>query len=266
MKKWAIIILSFLGVLGITSLAIYHINKYAYANKLHQTPRKSGKDSILTIAIIGDSWASVKVMDTLIHNTLLTKNISSKTISSGEGGATTKQVYQNLFKDSLEGGSSRFVLEAKPEYCIILAGINDSALQYGGHFYSYHVRLIIKTLLEHKIKPVVISLPEFGIRETTKNLGFVSRVRNRISSIINDDGATDEIKSYRETLLNDLQQEDLIKKIIYIDFDEIAKNYYSQPELYSDPSHLSRLGNAKLSAVVVREISKHWTLVYSETK
>ena len=257
MNKIALVVFSIFVVSVIALLTYYHINKYAYSKELRHTPQYHEQDSILTIAIIGDSWVNGNVMDSLLYKTLLDKNVKSKTISSGEGGATSKQVYQNLFKDSLDVVSSKFILNAKPDYCIVLVGVNDSALQYGGHFYSYHLRLIIKTLLEQNIKPVILSLPEFGIRETTKNLRFVSKIRNKISSIINNDKATDEIKDYRETFLNEFKQEGLSHKIIYVNFDKVTKDYYSNPELYSNSSHLSQIGNQKLVSVLADAIMKH---------
>lgn len=111
--------------------------------------------TLTTIGIIGDSWVAGGKLDSLLHIGLLDKGFKNKILSSGHSGAKSKLIYQNLFDEKGNEHSSKFLIENRPDYCIVIAGVNDAASQIGGHFYSYHMSLIIKTLLHYKIKPII---------------------------------------------------------------------------------------------------------------
>ncbi|RNA61664.1 hypothetical protein D1631_06850 [Chryseobacterium nematophagum] len=146
--------------------------QFSYSKKYTYFPTPHTKaDSALTI-IIGDSWASKHALDSLLHYYMKEKGISCTIISSGHPGAKTKRIYQNLFENRDYNFSSKFILEARPDFCVIVAGVNDASSQIGAKNYSFHMTQIIKTLLHYNIKPIVVSLPEFGIVELTNKRSF----------------------------------------------------------------------------------------------
>lgn len=233
---------------------LYFIIRSARSEKFPYYSVPEDTDSTLTIGIIGDSWVEDKGLDTLLNIMLLTDNISGKIISAFQGSARSKLVYQNLFKDKSDHHSSKYIIESRPDYCIVVAGVNDASGQVGPSCYSYHMSLIIKTLLHYNIKPVVITLPEFGIEEIPEDMthleGVLWKLRNNIAAFLNNRGEIDNIIKYREDLLNELRAENIIDQVTFVDFDNVCEDYYKCPCLYVDRGHLSKCGKQKLCRVV----------------
>jgi lysophospholipase L1-like esterase len=242
-------------ILGFTS---FQIDKFLYSKELSYYPVSFEKDSVVTIGIIGDSWVADNRMDSLIHFPLLASNINNRLISSGQKRAKSKIIYQNLFKDKSELNSSKFIVENHPDFCIVVAGVNDATGQIGSHYYSYHLTQIIKTLLNYKIKPIIVSLPEFGVEVTPENMNLpmeiIWKYRNHIYASLNNNGEIDNISTYRKALLEELELESLKDSVIIIDFDKVCTDYHHSPKLYSDRGHLSDYGNEKLCKILTDEI------------
>jgi len=246
-----------IGVMMIFVLTFtwYLIDRFSYSKELLFYSIPVDKDATLTIGIIGDSWVWGGKLDSLLHNGLLEKGFKNKIISSGNPGAKSKLINQNLFDENGNDYSSKFVIENNPDYCIVIAGVNDAASQIGGHFYSYHMSLIIKTLLHYKIKPIIVSCPEFGIKETIDKMNFLSKNRNIISAYFNNKGEIDNIKTYRKILADELDSENLKDSIILIDFDNVCRDYNQCLDLYSNSSHMSKNGNKILCQLIINELS-----------
>jgi hypothetical protein len=234
----------------------YVFDRFSFSSELPYYSVKAANDTSLTIGIIGDSWVECAKLDTIIQNRLQKHGLKSKIISSGHPGAKSKLIYQNLFKEHNKEYSSRFVIENCPDYCIVIAGVNDAACQIGSHFYAYHMIQIIKTLLHYKIRPVILSLPEFGVENANKNMNIFCRWRNIISAYFNNNGQIDNIKSYRKALINELENENLKDSIILIDFNDVCQDYDRGSQLYNGSSHLSRKGNEKLCLIISTELIK----------
>ncbi|MGI4020892.1 MAG: SGNH/GDSL hydrolase family protein [Janthinobacterium lividum] len=235
----------------------YLVNRFSYAKELPFYSVNVKKDSVLTIGIIGDSWVAGKKLDSVIHYTLLANKINNKVFSSGQGGAKSKIIYQNLFKKKTDLNSSKNVIENRPDYCIVIAGVNDALGQVGKEFYTHHLIMIIKTLLHYNIKPIVVELPEIGIIEATDQMGFFKKGRNIIYAYFTDAGELDNIYTYRNELKKMLLEQHLNNSIIYIDFNRVCTNYKECLELYVNPSHLSRRGNIKLGKIIANDIIKN---------
>jgi hypothetical protein len=245
-----------LGVILIIILTFswYLIDRFSYSKELPFYSVPVDNDTTLTIGIIGDSWVAGGKLDTIIHNALLTKGFKSKILSSGQPGAKSKLIYQNLFEGNGNEHSSKFIVESRPDYCIVIAGVNDAVSEIGGNFYSYHMDQIIKTLLHYKIKPIIVSCPEFGIKETIDNMNVLNKNRNIISAYFNNNGEIDNIKTYRKILDEKLVTERLKDSIILIDFDNVCSDYNKCRELYENTSHLSKKGDEKLGQIIINEL------------
>ena len=255
MRKLKIII-SGLTVVLLIGFSLYIFDRFSYSKELsYVTFSENEPDSVLTIGIIGDSWVAGKKLDSLLHSCLLSYGFSSTVISSGHPGAKSKLIYQNLFKTNDEHYSSRFVLESSPDYCIVVAGVNDAIGQVGGNFYSYHLRQIIKTLIDYKIKPVVVTLPQFDIERTIGDMKRIKKYRNYIFALFTNDGKINNIETFQNILSEDLQLESLTDSVVLVDFNEICSNYDECREYYANSSHLSIEGNRKLADLIASKLA-----------
>jgi hypothetical protein len=253
MKKIRIIGIGVITIIVLT-FSWYLIDRFSYSKAKSFYSVKMVNDTTLTIGIIGDSWVAGGKLDSLLHNELLEKGFKNQIISSGHPGAKSKLIYQNLFEESTNEHSSKFIIENNPDYCIVIAGVNDAIGQVGANFYSHHMLLIINTLLHYKIKPIIVELPEFGIIETTNEMGFVKGERNKIYAKFTNFGEIDNIKTYRKAFVKKLETENLKDSIILIAFDNVCDDYNKCLKLYRGTSHLSREGNEKLSQIITNEL------------
>lgn len=246
-------------VLGIVLLAgvlcfFYFWNKYAYAGEEPYFPSGTKPEKGLQIGIIGDSWVVRQNLDSLVERKLLDKGIRAIIYSSGNPGAKTKKIYENLFKDEGEEFSSKKVIDKKPDYCIIIAGVNDAAMHLGPEFYTRHMIMIIKTLMHYHIKPIVVSLPEFGVKEDFENKNMISRLSNRGAELLLNGGAEFKIQDYRNLLLENLKHNGLDKKVVVLNFDEVTHDYDKDRNLFGDPLHLNKEGYQKFSEFLANGI------------
>jgi len=232
----------------------YLFNRFSFSKEIPFYSVKSAENIGLTIGVIGDSWVAGKKLDSLLHNAFLDRGIESKIISSGRPGAKSKFIYQNLFKETSEEYSSRFIIESNPDYCIVIAGVNDAAAQMGSRYYSNHMIEIVKTLLHYNIKPVIVSLPEVGVVEFLSTKDIYRRGWNIISAYVNNRGEIDNVRDYRKAFQEALESAKLTNRILMIDFDNVCKDYNKCEGLYKDPLHLSLKGNKELARVLCDEL------------
>ncbi|NML69485.1 SGNH/GDSL hydrolase family protein [Chryseobacterium sp. RP-3-3] len=233
---------------------VYFWNKYSYAGEENYFSSGTKPETGLQIGIIGDSWVVRQNLDSLLEKKLLDKGVQSEIYSSGNPGAKTKRIYENLFKDDGEEFSSKKVIDKKPDYCIVIAGVNDAATHVGPEFYTHHMVMIIKTLLHYNIKPVVVSLPEFGVEEDFKNKNIISSLSNRGAELFLNGGTEFKIPDYRTALLEDLKRNGLDKKAAILNFDEVSKDFDKNRNLYADPLHLNKQGYQKFSEFLAKGI------------
>ncbi|PIF44173.1 GDSL-like lipase/acylhydrolase family protein [Chryseobacterium sp. 52] len=233
---------------------VYFWDKYSYAGEENYFSSDAQPEKGLQIGIIGDSWVVRQNLDSLLGKKLLDKGVSAKIYSSGNPGAKTKKIYENLFINEGEEFSSRKVIDKKPDYCIVIAGVNDAATHVGPDFYSHHMMMIIKTLLHYNIKPVIVSLPEFGVEEDFKRKNIISGLSNRGAELFLNGGAEFKIQEYRKALLKDIKQDGLDQKVIVLNFDEVSPDYDQYRDLYADPLHLNKNGYQKFSEFLAKNI------------
>ncbi|NMC39158.1 MAG: hypothetical protein GYA41_12625 [Bacteroidales bacterium] len=253
-RKYWIAIVSIFILFGI----IYFAGRSLKSEALSYFQVPPDTCSITTIGIVGDSWVEDKRLDTIIQRYLADARIEARILSSHQGGAESKQVYQNLFKEHSVPHSSRFVIESRPDYCIVVAGVNDASSRVGPSYYSHHMTLIIKTLLHYGIVPFIVSLPEFGIEEIPENMnmftGTLWKIRNSISATLNNKGRINSIITYRNKLISDLELDNLLNRVILIDFDLVCDDFCKCQQLYVDRGHLSKCGDTKLCRIIADKL------------
>lgn len=256
------ILLIFILFLGIAT-ALYMYRKFSYAEKQEYYPVQdnSKKDSILKIGIIGDSWVKRTDLDKKMQKFFSEKGVETEFIALSHPGALSKEIYEDMFKEKNEEFSSKFVIESKPDYCIIIAGVNDVARHIGKKNYADHMVLIINTLLHYKIKPIIVEVPNFGVEDVQEYKNIFSRYTNTVSEAIDGGEVNDNnVSAYRETLNEELKKNDLLDKIILFDSDKINKDYKNNKNLFSDPLHLNEQGYEvfvkELSEDIIEEIKR----------
>lgn len=259
MKKIRIIGFGLVAII-VFAFSWYLINRYSRTTAIPFYSVDYQKDSILTVGIIGDSWVAGKKLDSLLHKDLLINGFHNRILSSGQPGAKSKLIYKNLFKENREITSSKFIVEKSPDYCIVIAGVNDAISQIGSNYYSHHMCQIVKMLLNYNIKPIIVTCPEFGIKETIDDMGILKKSRNVIAAYINNKGEIDNINAYRKNLSEVLESENLIDSTILIDFDKVCTDYKHCSELYLNSSHLSEKGNIKLTHLIVNDLIEQITV------
>jgi lysophospholipase L1-like esterase len=242
-KKILIIIVLLVGA----SCFLYFWNKFSYADQKDYFPSETKSENGLQVGIIGDSWVVRQKLDSLLERKLLDKGIRANVFSSGNPGAKTKRIYENLFKDESEEFSSKTIIEKKPDYCIVIAGVNDAATHMGFEFYTWHMTMIINTLLHYGIKPVIVIIPEFGLEDDFKRKNFVSALSNRGAEFLLNKGEPFTIEDYRSALLAELKRTKLNNKVVLLNFDEVSRDYDHDRNLYSDPLHLNKVGYQRFS-------------------
>lgn len=249
-KKIFIVLIILLVFLGVK----YFYDKYSHDDQKEYFSISPSKKGNLKMGIIGDSWVVRQRLDSLLNQKLLDRGISAEVFASGSPGAKTKLIYENLFKEENEDLSSKKIIERQPNYCIVIAGVNDAAMNVGPNFYSHHMMLIIKMLLHYDIKPVVVSLPEFGIEENFQKKNIISKLSNKTADMFLNEGEEFVINDYKAALLKDLHDNKLDKKIILLNFDAVCSDYNNNKNLYSDPLHLSKQGYQKFSEFLAENL------------
>ncbi|WP_018675060.1 SGNH/GDSL hydrolase family protein [Riemerella columbina] len=232
-------------------------NKYSYSKKeKYKTAMSTTKNRI--IAIIGDSWASRFPAEKLA---LKMKKDSFEVNNLGHPGATTKEIYSDFFNKNDDTFSFQNIFDKNPQYCIVLAGVNDSARHTGKKFYAYHMTLIIDYLLNKNITPIILELPKVGLKENNDQKNIISKSANIIFEELDDNGNIYNTISYRNELNQYLKNQHLDKKIIFIDYEKVSEGYNESKKLYTDPLHLNDEGYDRLieeiANVIHNDLKQH---------
>ena len=205
----------------------------------------NNNDSILNITFIGDSWAenaNKYMMPQILDSILYSNKIVSKTKVEGEYGATSRDIYINFH-------THEEILNPLPNIAIISCGVNDSHGQYGSEFYTHHTLLLLRTLLDLDITPILIELPKYEISEQYNYYSYCKRFAYKTLSFLTDcSWNINNITRYRKSLNQMIEQQNLNKQIIVISIDSFPNLYYD------DYMHLNSLGYSKLSECIAIEI------------
>jgi lysophospholipase L1-like esterase len=237
-NRKAIFLVFFLSTILI--IFLYFYNRFSIATENTQSNSLEPiNSSELTVGIIGDSWVAGGVMEDPLKRAFKRIHLDATVVSSGMGGAKTKQVYRKLFASEKDVFSSQFIKKMQVKYCIISCGVNDSFGQFGKRFYAKHMCLIVKELLKYNIKPVIIELPEYGVLELQEKLNIVNKIKNQVFAYFTSDSGIDNIEEYRTALNEELRKQLLRDKILFVDYDNICKDYSECKSLYTDHLHLT---------------------------
>lgn len=224
------------------------------------------EDDTLRIAVIGDSWAEFHMKlecDTLFEQ--YGRKLTSKPIkcmNRGRSGAKSKEIYFDMFRSWNRDGSvlndyycTQPLLEEHPDYCVVMAGINDTWKKRPVSYYTGNYRLIIRLLLANHIRPVVMEIPDFEMGDWLnthrKRQRHLYRFYSYFTGVVEDD-----ITPFREGLKDMLKETGLVDSVLYIPHSHwLPQNHHYSAEIYQeDHVHINFQGYHLLDSCIVSEI------------
>lgn len=224
---------------------------------LNDVEPRSSSDT-LRIVFVGDSWAAYhRDYDSNLDSLFMVRGQLARVSSMGDVGAKSRFIYQQL--DTL----LKPLLQERPDYCLISAGINDAVAKMGKDFYVYHYLLILQHLIDLGIRPVVLEMPEVHYRAIFGREPWTMKIRHVLSSMLTD-AEMYCFDSYRMSLKKAIRQNGLQGQLVYICADTwCAGGYQVHGDLFQpDETHLNAKGYEALDSCVALAIisdmrSKH---------
>lgn len=217
-------------------------------------------DDTLRVIMIGDSWAEMHSdmqMDSFLCSQLRKEVARPVTVATkGKGGKKSREIYQSMFKNDDCG--TQQLLATGADYCVIFAGINDAAANWGTKQYCYHYKSMIDFLLQNSICPVVIEIPDVDIWNMYNNKPMKDLLTDFIKSTMTRSVMYD-YHEYREALYEMLQKEGLSDKVVYVPMAEWnGEGFEVNPQLFfEDRVHLNNEGYHKLDECISAAIANH---------
>ena len=251
--KWYIIVLLFVIIILFCGVGLYIKPYFSPAKKLYGLKVKSHRDDTVRIAYIGDSWAeghkNVNCDIDSIVSSIIKRPVLVRT--AGVSGLTTKNIYYGLYRNE----SMRDVMEWGPDFCFVVAGINDSDRKMGRSYYKDNMELLIETLLKYKIIPIILEIPTYDILFSYNRRNRWVKLRYLISMIITW-SKMDCINDYRESYTDLINEKGWEKKVITISSEDWNPDgYKDQRGLYDEGlMHLNEKGYHVLDSCIAHKI------------
>lgn len=255
MKWWLIRLLIVLSLFAVC-IGYYIKPYYTPAEKQEGLTIMSNFDDTIRIAYIGDSWAEGHknvncIIDSLINNAL-GRSVVVKT--AGVSGLTSKNVYYGIFRND----SMRNIIEWGPDFCFVVAGINDSDRKMGKRYYKENMRLIIELLLENHIKPVVLEIPSYDIRFSYKRRNRKIKLQY-LASMLLTWSKMDCIQDYRNAYTDLIKEQEWEHKVITISYKDWNPDGYEDKRGLYDGGlmHLNTKGYNVLDSCISYKIIEY---------
>lgn len=242
---------------------LYYRWRHLWAlEEIHQPYQvQSHHDDTLRVVMIGDSWAGMHNeagLDSFLQDQLNVLTACPVMIKScGRGGEKSRGIYNLMFEYGKYG--TRSILSEGPDYCIVMAGINDAAANWGVDQYLYHYRLILDFLLSHNIRPVIVEIPDVDIWTLYSQKPKNDLLGDYLKSMMTGCDMYNYHR-YRDALLSMLQEEDLMKEIVLVPMKEWNGNRESINKFLflEDQIHLNRRGYELLDSCISLKIAEDY--------
>mgnify|MGYP002624911458 CR=1 FL=1 len=249
-------------------------NKYGAATEhaIYQIPPKHDDDT-LRVAVIGDSWAfyhDANQCDTLFESyarQLMLRPV--KCFSKGHNGQKTNGIYDDMFADRPvkyeweRAFCTQPLLEQHPDYCVIMAGINDLCSQVSPNIYAANYQMIIQLLLANSIRPVVMEIPKLDVPFACRHMGFQKYVRSRLFSFVTGAGWND-VTVYQKALRSMLATTGLGDSVLFIsasDWNRQASPFYTDDRFHLTPQGYEVLDSC-IGMEIVEDLNKTFECKY----
>ena len=224
-------------------------------------------DDTLRVAVLGDSWAEYHT--TLECDTIFCRvakrltSIPVKCFSTGHSGMPSGKIYKEMFADREveyeweRNFCSQLLIEEHPDYCIVMAGINDMRLFKPTGYYTGNYRLILKLLLHDGIRPVVMEMPDVDFVFFNSQRPFYMQWAYKLLSLwtkVDSHSA----QTYRDAMRQMLKDEGLMDKVLFIPATRWNPGGVdANPGIYLDDRfHLNLDGYHVLDSCMATEIIK----------
>lgn len=232
---------------------MYIMPYYTPAVKLQGLIIKKHNDDTIRVAYVGDSWAEGHQSTKCVIDSIIVNAIKKPVIvrTAGMGGLTSKDIYNGLFKDD----SMRNVIEWGPDFCFVVAGINDTDRKKGRNYYMENMKLIIETLLENSITPIILEIPSYDIRHSFNKKRIKFKLRY-CALMFFTQSKLDCINEYRNAYIDLIKEKHWEKDVITISCEEWNfEGYQDQRGLYNeDHMHLNEKGYLVLDSCISNHI------------
>lgn len=247
------------AIFGILYVRWNHLWALEEKNQPYQV--QSHYDDTLRVVMIGDSWAGMHHeagLDSFLQcqlNSLAGCPVVVR--SRGRGGEKSRGIYNLMFEYGKHG--TRQILSEGPDYCIVMAGINDAAANRGVRQYLYHYKLILDFLLRNNIRPVVVEIPDVNIWALYSSKPIKDLFGDYLKSIMTRCDMYN-YHEYREALLSMLAEEDMMKDIVFIPMKEWNGNgeTINFSLFLDDQIHLNCKGYELLDSCIASRIAEDY--------
>lgn len=238
---------------------------------IYNIPPKHNDDT-LRVIVIGDSWAEYHM--TLECDTIFCRFAKELTVkpvkcfSIGHSAKVTKEIYNEMFHDHTVEHSwdrnrcSQPLIELHPDYCIIMAGINDMRLSKPADFYVDNYKLMLNLLLKNGIRPVVLEIPGVDLKFFNEGRKYYKQwLFGLISMWTQIDDSSTEV--YREAMKKMLQESELQDKVLFIPASAWNPGgIEANPTIYLDDRlHLNLEGYEVLDSCLATEVIKDYYII-----
>lgn len=251
--KWWLILLLFVLSLIVVCIGYYIKPYYTAAEKQKGLSVMKHKDDTIRIAYIGDSWADGHKNVKCIIDSLVSDAIGLPVVvrTAGISGLTSKYLYYCIFRDD----SIKDVIEWGPDFCFVVAGINDTDRKMGKQYYKENMKLIIELLLEEQITPVVLEIPSYDIHFSYKRRSRQVKLQY-LASMLLTWSKMDCIQDYRDAFNNLIKEQEWERKVITISYkDWNSDGYKDKRRLYDGGlMHLNSRGYYVLDSCISMKI------------
>ena len=255
MRKYRVVV--YLLLFSTVAFVCYYSFNPCYwpAEKQSGLSVQQHNDDTIRIAYIGDSWAyfhidKKSVIDSMVHAHI---GRPAQIRYAGVGGLNSKEIYNGIFTNI----ELKSAIEWGPDFCFVSAGINDCNKKMGKENYKENMRLLISSLLENRITPLLLEIPYFDIYYTFWKKTPISLFRD-IRSMIWTRSAMNCIDSYSSVyneLITEQHWQDVVITIRRVCWN--PKGYEGQKEFYtSDRMHLNQDGYFLLDSCIASQIVK----------
>ena len=255
MKRWFIMLLFVISLI-VVCIGYYLKPYYTPAEKQEGLSVMNHLDDTIRIGYIGDSWAEGHKNVKCIIDSLVGDAIGHPVVVriAGISGLTSKNVYYSIFKND----SIRNVIEWGPDFCFVVAGINDSDRKMGRRYYKENMRLIIELLLENHITPVVLEIPTYDIRFSYQRRSRQVKLQY-LASMLLTWSKMDCIQDYRDAYADLIKEQEWERKVITISYkDWNPEGYKDGRGLYDGGlMHLNAKGYDALDSCISKKIIEY---------
>lgn len=254
MNRWTLFMLFGLIVLLLLVYCADYIGPY-YASAVKQEGLNVIKhnDDTIRIAYIGDSWAEGHKKVRCVIDSIITREIKRhvEIKTAGISGLTSKNIYYGLFRDD----SMRSTIEWGPNFCFVVAGINDTDRKMGKCYYKENMRLIIEILLDNDIVPIILEVPSYDIRFSFHRRNRETKILYLVSMFLTS-SAMDCIQNYRNAYKDMIRKQNWKDSVITISVDDWnPAGYKDKRGLYDrGHMHLNERGYLVLDSCIAHKI------------